>query len=327
MRRSFLHVVERCDNFRPVDTLEHLYAFALSSNSKSESVVGLIRPNVLAAINDDNLASSHQASFVIDSTAQRLSFASHITTPEDRSNVIADLCARWRSHGLFSDVIGGRLWRNELYAVYANPFGQRTAGSAAFTMERSACALFGVITYGVHMTIYHPPVADNEEVKIWVPKRAATKQTWPGYLDNSVAGGIPAGEQVFDTIIKESMEEASITEHTVRAHARSVGAISYFYRTEKGYLQPEVEFVYHMAVPLHEQEAFQLKPLDGEVESFALMSISDVISNMHEGKFKPNCAVVLLDFLIHHGHVTPDNEPHFLEITTRMHGRFDFDRW
>jgi 8-oxo-dGTP pyrophosphatase MutT (NUDIX family) len=88
---------------------------------------------------------------------------------------------------------------------------------------------------------------------------------WPGYLDNTVAGGIPAGMPVFEALVKECMEEASLPEELVRAHVRAVGCISYFFRyccsvlffyhplnsdsrisdrTAKGWLQPEVECVF-----------------------------------------------------------------------------------
>lgn len=52
---------------------------------------------------------------------------------------------------------------------------------------------------------------------------------WPGYLDNSVAGGIPSRMSNFETLVKESMEEASIEENIVRAHAKCAGAVSYYF--------------------------------------------------------------------------------------------------
>jgi len=64
---------------------------------------------------------------------------------------------------------------------------------------------------------------------------------WPGYLDNSVAGGTASGVGIFESLVKESMEEASLEEDFVRKHARAVGAVSYFFRTKTGWLQPEVE--------------------------------------------------------------------------------------
>ena len=64
---------------------------------------------------------------------------------------------------------------------------------------------------------------------------------WPGYLDNSVGGGIPSGMGMFESLVKESMEEASLPEDLVRKHARAVGVVSYFFRTTTGWMQPEVE--------------------------------------------------------------------------------------
>ena len=54
--------------------------------------------------------------------------------------------------------------------------------------------------------------------------------SWPGWLDNSVAGGIPSRMSPFEAIVKEAMEEASLTEDIVRKHTRSVGAVSYFFQ-------------------------------------------------------------------------------------------------
>lgn len=41
-----------------------------------------------------------------------------------------------------------------------------------------------------------------------------------------------------------------------------------------------------------------LRPCDGEAESFALMSTDEVLEHIIKGKFKPNCALVLIDFFI-----------------------------
>jgi len=46
---------------------------------------------------------------------------------------------------------------------------------------------------------------------------------------------------MFESLVKESMEEASLPEDLVRKHARAVGVVSYFFRTTAGWLQPEVE--------------------------------------------------------------------------------------
>jgi hypothetical protein len=121
-----------------------------------------------------------------------------LDTPETRSRAIGDLCWRWYNDGLFAEVIGGRLWRAELYPIYKNPFVPHVSvevglANKVFEMERAACALFGVVQYGVHLTIYHPEVkgADNEvkeEMKIWVPTRSKTKQTYVNFFTHSTRG-------------------------------------------------------------------------------------------------------------------------------------------
>jgi hypothetical protein len=59
---------------------------------------------------------------------------------------------------------------------------------------------------------------------VYFPRR------FPGYLDNSVAGGIPSGMPIFTSLVKESMEEACIPEDTIRNNAKGCGAISYFFQ-------------------------------------------------------------------------------------------------
>jgi hypothetical protein len=112
-----------------------------------------------------------------------------------RTEVMKELCERWRDTEEFcEEVCGPRKWRGELYPVYKEPFGAHDHPSQlaqlggkeeeemnyAFEMERSACALFGVVTYGVHMSIYAERIDKETErrcVSVWVPTRARTKQT------------------------------------------------------------------------------------------------------------------------------------------------------
>lgn len=63
----------------------------------------------------------------------------------------------WKQEGMFMDQLGG--WRDEHYTIYgpAEPLGAEGASplpgsNKAFEMERAACALFGVATFGVHAT-------------------------------------------------------------------------------------------------------------------------------------------------------------------------------
>ncbi|KAF8837002.1 hypothetical protein BDN67DRAFT_910047 [Paxillus ammoniavirescens] len=344
---SFLEIVDLGDNFRlPAHHGTHDPATRTSpdylvpwtlSQSPDSPVIGLLKLEII-----ELLRKEPEGSFIIPELEAEprsrycVSFHPSVNTPAKRTDVMKKLCEGWRDSGtIYQDIIGPKKWRNEMYPVYRNPFGVHLphdpdvkkgpdTGNYALEMERSACALFGVVTYGIHMTIYHED-PDGSNVRIWVPTRSRTKQTWPGYLDNSVAGGIPSGMSIFESLVKESMEEASIDEDIVRTHTKCAGFISYYFRTAKGWLQPEVEYVYDLRVP--PDTPFQPKPLDGEVESFDLLPLDVVITKVKQGLFKANCALVLIDFLTRRGHLTPDNEPDFTEIVTRLHGRFEYERW
>ena len=137
-------------------------------------------------------------------------------SPAARTHALAETLDRWRANankgnggdGAFAEVIGGSCWRSEWYDVYLAPGGalrtdgrdpltlvevptsdDSTSGPASessgygayvFSMERSACALFGVVTHGVHMTVYEQKGRDADgeiPVRVWVPRRAATKPT------------------------------------------------------------------------------------------------------------------------------------------------------
>jgi 8-oxo-dGTP pyrophosphatase MutT (NUDIX family) len=210
-------------------------------------------------------------------------------------------------------------WRDELYAVYG------PGGEHVFSVERSASALFGVVTYGVHLTCY---TTDKEtgEMKLWIPKRARTKQTYPGMLDNTVAGGIAAGEQPFECLVREAMEEASLPEDVSRK-AKAAGCVTYFYIRdsraggETGLLQPECQYIYDLDLS---GEDVVCKPNDEEVEAFHLLGVDEVLEALGKAEFKPNCAVVMIEFLIRHGYITRENERHYAEIVQRCHRRLEF---
>lgn len=222
-------------------------------------------------------------------------------------------------------------WRGELYAV----FGE--GGEEVFRIERSASPLFGVVTYGVHLTAYtitnssDDSAQSEKQMKIWVPRRSKTKQTYPGMLDNTVAGGITAGEAPFESVVREAMEEASLPESLVRKRAKAVGCVTYFHIRdsraggETGLLQPECQYVYDLDLtPDVEGMEVVCKPNDDEVEAFELLSVEEVLKALGKEEFKPNCAVVMIDFLVRHGIITRENERDYIEICSRLHRRLDF---
>lgn len=234
-------------------------------------------------------------------------------TGDEQSRVIADTLFRAKTGGVFKVLEG---WRDELYPI------NRSLENRV-NIERAGSSLFGVVTYGIHMTAY---VKSPEGIKIWVPRRAKNKQTYGGMLDNTVAGGISTGENPFECLVREAAEEASLPEDVVRSSVKTCGAVSYCYLRderaggETGLLQPEVEYVYDMEL----SPDIIPKPADGEVEQFYLWTVEEVQTALAEGQFKPNCAVVLLDFFVRNGILTADNEEHLIEIFSRIHRKLPF---
>jgi 8-oxo-dGTP pyrophosphatase MutT (NUDIX family) len=164
------------------------------------------------------------------------------------------------------------------------------------------------------------------ELKIWVPRRSKTKSTYPSCLDNTVAGGLTTGELPFECIVREAEEEASLPDAYVRENVKSVGVVTYFHVRdaraggEVDLLMPEVEYTYEIELPTD----IVPKPGDDEVEEFYLWNIAEVKEALARGEFKPNCAVVLIDFMIRHNLLTPENEKDYLEIVCRLHRKFEF---
>ena len=212
-----------------------------------------------------------------------------------KTEYLQQLLDEWRSDNKFNCLRG---WRNEKYPI-------NTKSEHVGDLERSGCGLFGIRTYGVHINGY---TTRNGEIFMWIAKRSITKQTWPGYLDQLCAGGIPSGQSRMNAVIRECEEEASIPRE-ISKNAIPVGLISYFLESDIG-LCPETQYCYD----LHVAESFTPIPNDGEVESFQLLDLDLIYQLIIEDKFKPNCAVVVIDFMVRHGYLNPDKEPHYEEL-------------
>jgi 8-oxo-dGTP pyrophosphatase MutT (NUDIX family) len=182
-------------------------------------------------------------------------------------------------------------WRNELL-----PIVSRYGEEPYFLLERAATTYFGTKSYGVHINGYTRSSETGQIHSLWVAKRSLQKSTWPGMLDHIVAGGQPHGLQLIDNVIKECEEEASIPK-LLASQAQAVGAISYNGIDEWGNLKRDGLFCFDLELPL----SFQPQPLDGEVEYFQLQDLTWVIDKIVEGGptgYKPNCNLVVIDFLI-----------------------------
>ncbi len=196
-------------------------------------------------------------------------------------------------------------WRGETYPVAAAP-----GEAPLLAMERAAIPIFGVTAHGVHMNGY---VRDGDGLAMWVARRSRAKPTFPGMLDNMVAGGLPMGIPAFENLVKECAEEASLPEAIAR-RATPVGAITYCMEAVEG-LKPDVQYCYDLEVP----RGFTPRPGDDEIESFHLWPIAKVMAVVERtAEFKFNCNLVIIDFLIRHGLVGPEH-PDYLALVGGLH--------
>ncbi len=192
-------------------------------------------------------------------------------------------------------------WRGELYPIMAN-----WGDPPLLQMERAACPHFGVRAWGVHMNGF---VRRPDGLHLWVAYRAKDKPTYPGMLDNTVAGGQPIGITPRDNLIKESAEEAGIPK-TLSGQAVSVGVISYCHQTAAG-VKPDQMFCYDLEIP----DDFTPVNQDGEIEHFELWPLNEVAARVRNSfDFKFNCNLAIIDFLVRHGYITPENEPDYVAI-------------
>ncbi|HEY9548931.1 MAG TPA: DUF4743 domain-containing protein [Kiloniellaceae bacterium] len=201
-------------------------------------------------------------------------------------------------------------WRGEDYGV-----SRRWGDAPLFRMERGAVPLFGLPAFGVHVNGY---VATDAGPLLWVGKRAKHKTVAPGKLDHLVAGGQPYGLGLMENVIKEAAEEASVPA-ALAALARPVGAVRYICERTEG-LRNDVAFCFDLALPAD----FRPQPNDGEVESFSLWPMAEVLERLRgSDDFKFNVALVNLHFALRHGVLSPDSEPCYQQIVDGLAGRFD----
>ncbi|CAO1618597.1 unnamed protein product [Jaminaea pallidilutea] len=344
--RSLLDIVLTCHNWPHPLVSDHSLTrktytpFHLHLTPKRTAQIGFLPDDVLGAIRKDT------SDTFVESDDGRIGLNPRLDDFSKRSSALNAVARTWKDAGLFASALDG--WRNEQYAVFSHDDedyrswknGLNEYNSPAFELERAACALFGLATFGVHLTAYtttstvtassgssntHDSSSSTslsstatgaaQQIHLWTPRRAQTKATWPGFLDNSVAGGITSGDRPLESMIRECWEEAGLSDEVVRPRVRQVGVLTYVFRTKEGYLQPEVEYVYDLPLP----NDVRPKPIDGEAEDFQLMSIEEVKERMYKGEFKPNCAMVAIDFLIRHGVITAENEARYMEVMAMMH--------
>ncbi len=280
---SFLDRIHACTAFNP----DRYLPFQID-----DAVVGFVTPELAARL------AAFADVFVVN--AGSVNLATALITPAVRTAAVDRVLRALSQQG----VVNG--WRDELYPVAAHP-----SAPPLLLIERAAVPLFGTYGSGIHVNGF---VGRGADMQMWVGRRSLDKPTAPGKLDQIVAGGKSADHTIWETLLKESEEEASILPE-IAALARPVGAISYCTERSKG-LRRDVLYTFDIELP----EDFIPRNSDGEISEFYLWPISRVMETVRNtDDFEFKCALVVVDFLIRHGFVN-HSEPDYLDVVKGLHG-------
>nr|CAG4650170.1 EOG090X06MA [Sida crystallina] len=289
---TFMKLARKCNTFYFNGDLQYCRPFFVGDKQ-----VGLVQPNIFEAIQ------RHPEAFVVDPLSGSIWLHPSLKTYDERSERIDAVLRRWKDDSLFVTLKG---WREECYEVRAG-FSE----PSLLKMERAATCLFGIRQYGVDINGYTR--MPKEGVCLWLQRRARSKPTWPGMWDNMAAGGLSVGHSVLETALKETVEEASVPPHLL-INLQAAGSVSFYFESERG-LFPNTEFVFDLELP----PDFVPCNADGEVESFELVPVAQVMERILSADFKTTSCPVTLDFLIRHGFLNSDNEPQLPELVELLH--------
>jgi 8-oxo-dGTP pyrophosphatase MutT (NUDIX family) len=221
-----------------------------------------------------------------------------LATPQARTDAVASCMRQLKDDGAIKG------WRDELFPVAAD-----FDSAPLLLIERACVPHFGIKAYGVHVNCY---VQESGNLEMFVARRSRAKSTWPLLLDHMVAGGLGHGLSPSENVVKECGEEASVPA-ALAARARPVGVVAYTARVPEG-VKRDVLFCYDLELP----PDFVPVAADGEVEEFMRWPLERVAQTVRDTQaFKPNCSLVIIDFLARHGYLTPDT-PGYLTLLASL---------
>jgi isopentenyldiphosphate isomerase len=264
--------------------------------------------NYLLFVIDDR-----QVGWIKPAFARQLADWPRVFSLNDKSVRINDAIKGFHKRSEAIDEVIRSLVQKKVIRAYLDEPYPVTAGDrndAIMTMDRSAGAFFGIRCFGQHLNGY---VRRNDGIHLWIARRAKDRHIEPGKLDNMVAGGLPWHISLEENLIKECAEEAGMSA-SLASHARAVGTVSYLAESVNG-IKPDTLYCYDIELP----EDFTPVCTDGEVESFHLMPVEEVMQIIRDSEdFKPNCNLVILDFLVRHGLLKPE-EKGYTNLVSSLH--------
>lgn len=200
----------------------------------------------------------------------------------ERTPFFTQVNASLRAAGLITG------WRDETFALPALDDGRLLA-----TLERAASRFWGSLTFGGHCNGYVVDVQGRPS-HLWIARRAYSKPTDPGMLDNLIGGGVPHGQSPAACVVREGWEEAGLRAEQMAG--LQPGRRLRLVRPIPEGLQREELSGYDLALPPGLLPANQ----DGEVHSLTLMPVAEALACAAAGEMTVDAALVTLDFALRH---------------------------
>jgi len=199
-------------------------------------------------------------------------------TPARRSEALQAAAQELHRQGRISG------WRNEAYSFWGDTGGQPHPDLPDyFRLERAAFRFLGLRSHAVHINGLTP------DGRLWCGRRALSKATDPGRLDNLAAGGLAAGETVLGCALRELYEEAGLPEG-VAAQLQPRGHTTAARMESEGWHE-ETLLVFNLLLP----QGVQPHNTDGEVSGFECLDLDAVVERILARDFTEDaaCAVAL----------------------------------
>lgn len=207
--------------------------------------------------------------------------------PCDREAFFTEINHRLHAQGLI------RAWRGEPFALLSPRTGEVRA-----VFERASARFWGTLTLGAHCNGWVAG-ADGRPAQMWIARRAPTKATDPGLLDNLIGGGVPHGQTPCETLVREGFEEAGLSPAQM---AQAVpGRVLELDRDTPEGRQFERLHVFDLQLPSGQTPVNQ----DGEVGEWHLWPMDEVLRRAASAHMTVDASLVTLDFLVRRGVAPP----------------------
>ncbi len=205
----------------------------------------------------------------------------------DRNAALAAINAALHEQGLIV------AWRDETYAIV-----ERFDAPPLALIERAAARFWGSLTFGAHANGY---VADAQgrPTHLWIARRAMTKATDPGKLDNLVGGGVPFGQTPWEALVREGMEEAGLDAAAMQ-DAKPGNVLELTCDIAEGFMHEQIHS-FDLCLPHGTTPVNQ----DGEVAELHLLPVAQALVLASADDMTTDASLVTLDFALRHRLLSP----------------------